>query len=255
MLKCLVALCALFAGLSPLRSAEPNNLPALDLKATAEHPRNSEGAFATLRSGRIIYCYSQFSGGTSDFSPCEIAEIHSDDQGRTWSAPRVLFKPEAGTMEMSVSLLRLASGKLALFSAIKHGTQDCRPYLRISTDDGATWSPPRSLLTAPGYFVLNNDRVIQTAQGRLIMPLAFHRARQGTDDGTDSVDLRALDLWYYSDDEGTTWTESPTWWTIPAVSKTGLQEPGVVEIQDGSIFPGRAPTRDFSTVFVHSITA
>ncbi|MEO6875962.1 MAG: sialidase family protein [Opitutaceae bacterium] len=236
MRKSLLALSFLLIGASRLASAEPNDLRALDLAATAANPRNSEGAFATLRSGRIIFCYSQFSGGASDFSPCRIAEIFSDDQGRTWSQPRALFTPEPGTMEMSVSLLRLASGKLALFSAIKHGTQDCRPYLRISTDDGATWSKPRSLITAPGYFVLNNDRVIQTAKGRLIMPLAFHRARQAVNDGTDSVDLRALDLWYYSDDDGGTWTESPTWWTIPVASSTGLQEPGVVELADGSLY-------------------
>ncbi len=236
MFKRLLALSVLLAGASLLVSAEPDDRRALDLVATAEHPRNSEGAFVTLRSGRILFCYSQFSGGDSDFSPCRIAEVHSDDQGRTWSEPHKLFSPEPGTMEMSVSLLRLASGKLAIFSAIKHGTQDCRPYLRISTDDGASWSKPRSLITAPGYFVLNNDRVIQTAQGRLIMPLAFHRARQAVDDGKDTVDLRALDLWYYSDDEGGTWTESPTWWTIPKASATGLQEPGVVELADGSLY-------------------
>ena len=80
----------------------------LILAPSDTNPRNSEGAFATLRSGRIIYCYSQFSGGTSDFSPCQIAEIVSDDQGRTWSEPSALFTPEPKTMEMSASILRLA---------------------------------------------------------------------------------------------------------------------------------------------------
>jgi len=147
-------------------SAEPVNSIVSSLAATAEHPRNSEGAFITLRSGRILFLYSQFSGGTSDFSPCRIAEMFSDDMGRTWSEPRVLFTPAPNTMEMSVSLLRLASGKIALFTVIKRGTSDCRPYLRISGDEGASWSAPRSLLQVPGYFVLNNDRVIQTSRGR-----------------------------------------------------------------------------------------
>jgi sialidase-1 len=236
MLKRVLALCALLAGASRLLAAESPNLVALNLTATAEHPRNSEGAFVTLRSGRILFCYSQFSGGTSDFSPSRIAVISSDDQGRTWSEPRGLFTPEPHTMEMSTSLLRLASGKLLCFSLIKHGTLDCRPYLRVSTDDGATWSAPRSLLTAPGYFVLNNDRVIETTKGRLIMPLAFHRSRRTVDDGTDSVDPRAIDLWYTSDDEGATWTESKTWWSLPVATETGLQEPGVVELADGSIY-------------------
>ena len=222
-------------GAGRLFAAEPVNVIAHSLAATAEHPRNSEGAFVTLRSGRIVFLYSQFSGGTSDFSPCRIAEIVSDDQGRTWSDPKVRFTPEPGTMEMSVSLLRLASGKIALFSAIKRGRVDCHPYLRISSDEGVTWSAPRSLLQAPGYFVLNNDRVIQTSRGRLILPVAFHRATGTVDDGGQQVDQRALDLWFYSDDEGTTWTEAKTWWTLPVASATGLQEPGVVELADGSL--------------------
>ena len=38
---------------------------------------------------------------------------------------------------------------------------------------GATWSAAKLILQAPGYFVLNNDRVIQTSKGGLIVPLAF----------------------------------------------------------------------------------
>ncbi len=216
-------------------SPEADNALVFTLPATAEHPRNSEGSFATLASGRIIYCYSQFSGGDSDFSPCRIAQIESDDEGRTWSQPRVLFTPDAKSMEMSVSLLRLASGRLACFTVIKHGMLDCRPYLRISSDDGATWSAPRPILNAPGYFVLNNDRVIQTKTGRLIAPLAWHRGLKSADDGTEGVDLRAIDLWYYSDDEGATWTEAKIWWSMPVASRTGLQEPGVVELSDGTV--------------------
>ncbi len=217
-----------------LPAADSVNVLALSIDATPEHPRNSEGAFLTLHCGRILFVYSQFTGGTSDFSPSELALVSSDDQGRTWSAPRVLFTPETGTLEMSVSLVRLASGKIALFSAIKRGTTDCRPYLRISNDEGVTWSAPRSILQAPGYFVLNNDRVIQTSRGRLLVPVAFHRVT-GRVEGGHSIDLRGIALWYYSDDEGATWTEAKTWWTLPVAGTTGLQEPGLVELADGSL--------------------
>ena len=236
MIKTLLVLgLALVAG--RLAAAEPVNAVANVLPNTPQHPRNSEGAFVTLTSGRILFLYSQFSGGSSDFSPCRIAQMSSDDQGRTWTEPRALFTPEPNTMEMSVSLLRLASGKIALFTLIKRGTLDCRPYLRISSDEGVTWSASRSILKAPGYFVLNNDRAIQTSRGRLIVPVAFHRTTREVDDGTGhSIDHRGLALWYYSDDEGATWTEAKTWWTLPVASTTGLQEPGVVELADGSLF-------------------
>ena len=206
------------------------------LAATAHHPRNSEGSFATLRSGRIIYYYSQFSEGDSDFSPCGIAQMHSDDGGRTWSEPAPLFTPEPGAMEMSVSLLRLASDRLACFTVIKRNKVDCCPYVRISSDDGATWSAPRRVIDAPGYFVLNNDRVIQTSKGRLVMPLGWHRLSPQAAGAYEGIDLRAVALWYYSDDEGETWKEADTWWALPAVTRTGLQEPGVVELADGSLF-------------------
>ena len=47
--------------------------------------------------------------------------------------------------------------------------------------------------------------------------------------------LRAIALWYLSDDEGQTWHEAETWWSMPIPSKTGLQEPGVVERADGTV--------------------
>jgi hypothetical protein len=225
----------LLAASIQLTASAADSVLTLIQDGTPAHPRNSEGSFATLRSGRIIYYYSQFSGGDSDFSPCRIAQIESSDEGRTWSEPRVVFTPEPGTMEMSVSLLRLASGKLACFTAIKRDKIDCRPYMRISEDDGATWSAPRLVVEAPGYFVLNNDRVIQTKSGRLIMPLGWHRLSPQAPTAYEGIDLRAVALWYYSDDEGATWTEAKTWWALPAVTVTGLQEPGVVELADGSL--------------------
>ena len=208
----------------------------LNVDPSKEHPRNSEGSFATLASGRILFIYSQFYGGHGDESPARLVRIHSDDQGRSWSEPKTVVENTAGNNVMSVSLLRLASGKLAMFYCIKNSWIDCRPHMRISTDEGESWTEPKLIQQAPGYFVLNNDRVIQTSKGRLIVPLAFHRSR-GTDPHTSkSWDSRAIATWLYSDDEGTTWTESSSWWAMPVRSSSGLQEPGVVELADGSIF-------------------
>lgn len=230
----LLAVAALVCGIRAGASSE--NIVTLNIEPTKENPRNSEGSFATLASGRIIFCYSQFYGGAADESPARIVRIHSDDQGRTWSAPVTLVENTGGNNVMSVSLLRLAGGKLAMFYCIKNSWIDCRPHMRVSADDGATWSEPRLAQQAPGYFVLNNDRVIQTNKGRIVMPLAFHRSR-GTDPHTSkSWDARAITMWRYSDDDGATWQESASWWAMPVPSGSGLQEPGVVERADGSLF-------------------
>jgi sialidase-1 len=213
------------------------NRIALTMAPSSYNPRNSEGAFATLRSGRIIFCYTAYYGGQGeDHGPARIAQIHSDDQGLTWSAPKTIVENEGRYNVMSVSLLRSASGKLHLAYLVKNDWLDCRPHLRTSADDGASWSAPKLILPAPGYFVVNNDRLIQTAKGRLLLPVAFHRSRGQDPLSSRSFDPRATALWIYSDDDGQKWQEAANWWAMPIRSGSGLQEPGVVERADGSLF-------------------
>ena len=97
------------------------------------------------------------------------------------------------------------------------------------------------VIAAPGYFVLNNDRIVQTRSGRIIVPVAFNRLLRSTEyrpGGGDSRsnDLRGIVLWYYSDNEGAGWQEAATWWALPVSSAAGLQEPGLVELADGSLY-------------------
>jgi len=255
-----VPLLALAASLLLVASrAAPGNQVVLDINSSPEYPRNSEGAFATLKSGRIVFYYTQFYGGHEDVSPARITEIHSDDQGLSWSQPRVVIENIGKQNVMSVSLLRLASGRLAFFYGIKNGLWDNHPYLRISADDSTTWSSPTPVIPSPGYFSRNNDRVIQTRSGRLIYPVAFYRSLLSAtpvSDKTDSTgkiltvvghalhergvareaDSRGIVLWYLSDNEGASWREADTWWALPVASENGLQEPGVVELADGSLY-------------------
>ncbi len=214
----------------------PTNTLVFNLPATQENPRSSEGAFVTLKPGRVLFLYTQFYGGGADESPARIVSVQSDDAGRTWSRePRVVVENVGHENVMSVSLLRLQSGKLALFYLIKNGLHDCRPWLQLSEDEAQTWSPPKLVVDAPGYFVLNNDRVVQLTSGRLIAPVAFHRSRKSDPKDPRSFDSRSLALWFLSDDEGKTWREANDWWGPPAPSRSGLQEPGVVELADGRL--------------------
>ncbi len=228
----LVTLCAVFPV--SIAGQEKDTL-VLNMRATAEHPRNSEGAFITLRDGRIVFAYTQFYGGSADHSKARIVTIESRDDGRNWTtAPKVLVENFGGENVMSVSLLRLADGRIALFYLVKNGIHDCRPHVQFSSDEMTRWTKPKMVIESPGYFVLNNDRVIQLAVGRLVLPVAYHRpiVRNGRKD----IDYRAIALWYISDDGGETWSEANTWRTLNETTATGLQEPGVVELADSTLF-------------------
>lgn len=227
---------ALFALASLALATE--NAVVLNIDPTKEYPRSSEGAFVTLKSGRILLLYTQFYGGAADHSPARIVATHSDDQGQTWCRePRIVVENAGGANVMSVSALRLNDGRIALFYLLKNSWTDCRPHVQFSDDEAQTWSTPKLMCSAPGYFVMNNDRVIQLGGGRLLAPLASHRAR-GTDPGSSrSFDSRAIAVWLLSDDGGATWREADTWVALPALpTRTGMQEPGVVELADGSLW-------------------
>ena len=94
----------------------------LDLPARPGHPRNSEGALVALRDGRLLFAYSHYLGTSwQDHAAAVIAARESADGGRTWSAEdRILVANEGDCNVMSVSLLRLHDGRIALFYARKN---------------------------------------------------------------------------------------------------------------------------------------
>lgn len=194
------------------------------------NPRNTEGAFVALRDGRILFAYTRFSGGDGDHDAATIAGRYSSDDGKTWTRDDVMLVANEGAMNvMSVSLLRLRDGRIALFYLRKNSVFDCKPFLRISSDEGKSWSEARQCVFEEGYWVLNNDRVVELPSGRLLMPLARH-PRTG-----DNYNPRGTAHVYYSDDAGITWKHSKTVLECPTPSRSGFQEPGVVALKDGRV--------------------
>ena len=192
------------------------------------NPRNSEGDFIQLTDGRIIFAYSHFTGGGSDHAAGHIAARFSRDRGQTWSdKDHVIVTREGDFNVMSVSLLRLQSGEIALFYLRKHSLTDCRPLMRVSRDEGQTWSEPVVCINKVGYNVLNNDRAVQLRSGRLLLPVALHNTPQ-----QNSFDGRGVISCYISDDLGNSWRQSTS---RQQGHKLTLQEPGIVELRDGRL--------------------
>ena len=126
---------------------------------------------------------------------------------------------------MSVSLLRLQSGELALAYMFKDSHEDCSVMYRLSRDEGKTFAEPKKITPQKSFWVMNNDRLVQLRSGRLLAP------------------CQRLDNWpkvrhsltqvLYSDDKGRTWKGSKLVDIRDNVD--GADEPGVVELGDGRV--------------------
>lgn len=201
----------------------------MQLNPGENNPRNSEGDFVKLKDGRILFVYSHYTGkSTSDHAPAYLAGRYSKDGGKTWTKEDEVIVEREGDMNvMSVSLLRLKNGKIALFYLKKNSETDCIPLMRISSDEAKTWSDPVACITdKKGYFVLNNNRVIQLENGRLLMAVALHTSKNGKWQGKANL------YSYFSDDNGATWKPGAE---VPNATDIITQEPGVIELKDGRV--------------------
>ncbi|MBM4026533.1 MAG: exo-alpha-sialidase [Planctomycetes bacterium] len=213
--------------------AERTNIQTLlTIEPGQDNPRNSEGDIIDLKDGRLCLIYTRFTGGGSDHAAADLALRLSPDCGRTWSEDRIVVRRVDGLNVMSVSLLRLATGEIALFYLRKTSHEDCRPMMSLSTDEARTWSEPTVCITDEvGYYVLNNDRAVQLRSGRLVLPVAWH---QGPGRPRDSA---GIIMCYLSDDNGRTWRRSKDSFQghAPDGRRITVQEPGVVELKDGRL--------------------
>ena len=230
-MNCLMAIVLALPGWSAL-AIEAKKETLLVIEPGRENPRNSEGDIIELKDGRLCLIYTRFRGGSSDHATADLSMRISEDRGQSWSDDRIVVPCTGGLNVMSVSLLRLANGEIALFYLRKTSREDCRPLMCISNDEALTWSPPTVCITDEvGYYVLNNDRAVQLRRGRLILPVAWH---QGPG---KSWDRAGVIMCYLSDDNGRSWRRSQDSFKgyAPDGKRIYLQEPGVVELNDGRL--------------------
>ena len=240
-----VAVLAACLGTAAAWAADGGPRVLLELPKDAQFPRNSEGDVVELKDGRLMVAWSRYSGTVKgecdDHWPADIAAVESADGGKTWGAPRVLVTRRSEDLNvMSVSLLRLRDGSLAMFFLRKHSKTDCRPAACVSRDEGRTWSAPQLCIpdSRAGYYVLNNARAVLLASGRIALPLSRHPAAVDPKTGkaTDVQQVGRL-VCVISDDAGRTWRMGAE---APSVRdgngrEVVFQEPGLVELKDGRL--------------------
>lgn len=205
--------------------------------------RNSEGAFIQTEDGRIAFVFSRFRGGKEDGDASDLAVAFSSDGGETFSKERVFLTPEEcdAVNLMSVSLLKMQDGSIGVFYLKKSRGMQCVYYMR-RTNDFVNVSEEIRCLPDDGYFVVNNDRVRRLRNGRLIFPAAYIKIERKTSDADHNDYSKSIwhkgDVRFYcSNDDGKTWRRLGTECAMPhEISSTGLQEPGMEELEDGRLY-------------------
>lgn len=196
--------------------------------ATAQNPRYSEGSIIERGDGNLLFAITEFVGAGEDHSTAQIVGRTSADGGRSWDAPRVL-QANVGTQNvMSVTLCRLkptpiGAAPIGMFYLVKNSPSDLNVLLRVSTDEGRTFGEPIVVTRAPGYHVMNNDRVTRLASGRLICPISWTADVAG--------EGHFVSFCYVSDD-GNTWRRSRNEVDLP---QRGAMEPQTIELNDGTL--------------------
>lgn len=240
---CFTTVCFLQSSVSIAQQSDLQRVPRgvargvekpMRISPSADNGRNSEGDFIELEDGRILLIYTKFVG-KGDHAPAELVSRFSSDEGKTWEFEdvQVIERTKTDANLMSVSLLRLKDGRIAMFYIRKYVSPAGAKYpyldqllMRTSSDEAKTWSEPTHVVPddQPGYRVLNNDRVIQLSSGRLVVPVAVHYLPSWPK-FQSSADI----VCYLSDDQGQTWRASKS----ILKSRSLAQEPGVVELTDG----------------------
>ena len=208
----------------------------LDLPPTENNPRNSEGDFARLKGGSILFAYSRYSGDSShDDACCDIYGYVSKDNGESFEP---LEKPIVQASEhgikniMSVSLKRLANGELCLFYLAKFGRQST-VFLRRAKEDELSFGEAECCVNCKEgvYYVINNSRICLLSDGRVILPLAVHKIKKKPF-GEEYAEYFGTAEFFISKDETCKEFESLCELKMPkpGCSKTGIQEPGVIEL-------------------------
>ena len=213
-----------------------------------DNPRNSEGSFILLDDGRIAYAYSRYTGNTwHDHGECEIACVYSYDNGETFDTEKIETLVDAGDYGqknvMSVTLRRMTNGDIGLFYLLKihDGGLRTHYYLRRYKGDFSHFCGEVKVAPSnfPGYYVINNDRVEKLSTGAWIVPAAYHPTSLCLEESSNPgwCDSRSTVFCFVSNDDGFHWHSTNANISLnDPYSKTGLQEPGIVELPSGVLY-------------------
>ena len=185
--------------------------------ATADNPRNSEGAIIARQDNSLLLAWTEFyAADGADHGPARLVGRVSLDQGRSWGDKYTLVENDGGCNVMEVNFMRLTNGDLALYYCQKNEENvDCRVMARVSSDDGRTFGPAKPLSPPAKYTGLTNGRSLRLQSGRILL-----------ETWADNDSYCCI-----SDDDGATWHDGAR----VRPEDGGCWEPAAVELTDGRV--------------------
>ena len=172
-----------------MQEAQTIETPEIFLRHTAELRFIGQDVIE-MRPGELwLFTHSgrpptHFAGNMGQFTDPVV--MKSRDGGRSWGEPTSMRLPWSIDCFMSdggKSVFRTRSAKVLLISH-RNGSKYRRcgshglPAISESMDDGRTWSPARLLTDEPEDIqYLMNQRLIQLASGRLVLPICARDPR------------------------------------------------------------------------------
>lgn len=211
------------------------------------------GSLVVLPDGGLLATFT----GQRDRRPCCAVGAYSEDGGRTWGAPVVLF----GGDRLGPTTCDLGEGYAdpnlmvvdqravqVLCVSLRHDNEvldlsRTRFWRRRSTDGGRTFGPVEELPRHRRYYVGMVSPGLRLTDGALVMGYSWDKpAEVGRPaDGEGTMDLVSGVL--ISRDEGETWTPGGDCYADTARAgdalahaTNGLDEPAVVELPDNELF-------------------
>ncbi|MBN2292405.1 MAG: exo-alpha-sialidase [Pirellulales bacterium] len=199
--------------------------------------RGITGSILKLKENSLLFAYS-FSAEeplSKRYPGGGIAARKSKDLGRTWSEASIL-QPRVGAGEtIHPSLLRLPDGKILLAYDVQNLTTDDtnvggdqHMYVRVSSDEGKTWSEQMSATHMPGICHTMPGKMVLLSTGRIILPVESSWPVDGN---------HFVSLCFYSDNNGSIWWPSKNHVEFDPDDKKHPEasEPSVVELADGRL--------------------
>jgi Neuraminidase (sialidase) len=202
-----------------------------------QYVTNAYPVIARLASGRLLCIFSV--AGTEKPTKLKIASSYSDDNGKTWSAPAIVFD-HPNAEDADPNLLVDGNRVLAFSTTVPMPVTIAKSliYMRESTD-GIHWGEETLLSTPRKYIAGKIHQGFRLKDGTLIFSYAWDTwADQGMPPATEGeMDIKSGVL--RSKDGGKTWVAGGDLYaTIPKTSPHstgGLDEAAIVVLSDGRL--------------------